>query len=55
MAKDQQRFTIVVVGTSPDRDQTIRGIRQLVKRLGRDYKLKCEIITTNPKPESSRR
>ena len=42
------RFEIIVVGESNDYDETVRGIRALLKRLGRTYRLRC--VTCRPIP-----
>lgn len=45
------RFEIIVQGESDDRGETIRGIRALLKRLGRNYGLRC--VTCKPINEKS--
>lgn len=49
------RFLIVVSGDSQDRDETIRGIRQLLKRLGRNFGLRCVVARpiTNEKSDAA--
>ncbi len=40
----ESKFEIIVVGQSQDPDTTIQGLKQLLKRLGRTFNLRCETI-----------
>ena len=54
-ASMSERFEIIVQGESDDRGETIRGIRAMLKRLGRNYGLRVCHLPANQRKKRRRK